>query len=46
MKKEYHIGLIVQSKTQQKVLELLNNYTERIFSDYHASAPVPNKPTN
>ena len=46
MKKEYHIGLIVQSKTQQKVLELLNSYTERIFSDYHASAPVPNKPTN
>ena len=46
MKKEHHIGLIVQSKTQQKVLELLDNYTERIFSDYHASAPVPNKPTN
>ncbi len=46
MKKEYHIGLIVQSKSQQKVLELLDNYTERIFSDYHASAPVPNKPTN
>ena len=46
MKKEYHIGLIVQSKNQQKVLELLDNYTERIFSDYHASAPVPNKPTN
>lgn len=46
MKKEYHIGLIVQSKTQQKVLELLDSYTERIFSDYHASAPVPNKPSN
>lgn len=46
MKKEYHIGIIVQSKNQQKVLELLDNYTERIFSDYHASAPVPNKPTN
>ena len=46
MKKEYHIGLILQSKSQQKVLELLDNYTERIFSDYHASAPVPNKPTN
>ena len=46
MKKEYHIGLILQSKSRQKVLELLDNYTERIFSDYHASAPVPNKPTN
>ena len=46
MNKEYHIGLIVQSKTQQKVLNLLDSYTQRIFSDFHASAPVPDKPTN
>ena len=46
MKKEYHIGLIVQSKNQQKVLELLDNYTARIFNDFHASAPVPDKPSN
>ncbi|MBL7816031.1 MAG: ATPase [Saprospiraceae bacterium] len=46
MNKEYHIGLIVQAKTQQRVLELLDNYTQRIFNDFHASQPVPNKPSN
>ena len=44
MKKEYHIGMIVQAKKQQRVLELLEGYTKRIFSDFHASAPVPDKP--
>lgn len=46
MNKEYHIGLIVQSKKQDRVLELLDHYTHQIFSDFHASAPVPNKPSN
>jgi hypothetical protein len=41
MKKEYHIGLIVQAKTQARVLELLDNYTQRIFNDFHAAAPLP-----
>jgi biotin carboxylase len=46
MNKEYHIGLIVQSKSQQRVLELLDTYTHRIFNDFHASAPIPDKPSN
>ncbi len=46
MNKEHHIGLIVQAKTQQRVLDLLDDYTKRIFNDFHASAPVPNKPTS
>ncbi len=46
MEKEYHIGLIVVSDSQQRVLELLDNYTTHIFSDFHASAPVPDKPSN
>ena len=46
MNKEYHIGLIVNAKTQERVLELLDDYTKRIFSDFHASAPVPNKSTS
>ena len=44
MKKEYHIGLIVQAKTQGRVLELLDDYTHRIFNGYHASAPLPTVP--
>ena len=46
MRKDYHIGLIVQSKTQGRVIDLLNDYTQRIFSDFHAAAPVPDKPTS
>ncbi len=42
MNKEYHIGLIVQAKTQERVLELLDSYTKRIFNDFHAAAPLPN----
>ena len=46
MNKEYHIGLIVQSKDQSKVLALLDDYTQRIFNDFHAAAPLPDKPSN
>ena len=42
--KPYHIGLILQSGSRERVLELLNDYVDRIFQDFHASAPVPDKP--
>ena len=38
-----NIGFIVQAKSQQRVLELLDNYTQRIFNDFHAAEPVPEK---
>ena len=44
--KEYHVGMIVQSEKREKVLSLLNQYTERVFNDFHASAPAPDKPTD
>jgi hypothetical protein len=46
MNKEYHIGMIVKSDNPQRVQELLDSYTHRIFGDFHASAPVPDKSTN
>ena len=46
MEEEYHIGMILQSDNQARILELLDEYANRIFSDFHASAPVPNKPTH
>ncbi|MBC8153459.1 MAG: ATPase [Bacteroidetes bacterium] len=46
MHKEYHIGLILQSPDRTRIRELLDEYMERIYSTYHASAPVPDKPTN
>ncbi len=41
-----HIGLIVQSKKRERVLELLDQYADRIQQEYHASAPAPDRPTN
>ena len=39
LKKDYHIGLIVKSKKQERILELLNQYADRIYQDFHASMP-------
>lgn len=43
MKKEYHVGVLVKSKSQARVLELLDLFAERIKRDYHASAPPMTK---
>lgn len=43
MKKPWHIGLIVQADTRERVLELLDHYTKRIGEEFHASAPAPDK---
>ncbi|WP_420148060.1 ATP-grasp domain-containing protein [Spirosoma sp.] len=46
IKREYHVGLIVQSHDRERILNLLDNYMHRIYQEFHASAPVPEKPTN
>lgn len=43
MDKEWHIGLIVVSDKSERVLELLDNYTQRIAAEFHASIPAPDK---
>lgn len=43
MNKKWHIGMIVVSDSSERVLELLDTYTKRIASDFHASIPAPNK---
>jgi len=42
--KEYHIGMIVRSDRQERVLSLMDDYARRVFEGFHASAPVPDKP--
>jgi biotin carboxylase len=44
--KEYHVGMIVQSPSRERVLELLDDYANRVNRDFHASAPVPDRPTD
>ncbi len=46
MRKNHHIGLIVKSDNRERILDLLNQYAEKVFQHFHASAPAPNKPTN
>jgi hypothetical protein len=46
MEMEYHIGFILQSTNKDRIAELLDEYAERIFKYFHASAPVPDKPSH
>lgn len=39
LKKKQHIGLIVKSPDYKRISDLLQQYTERIQQDFHASAP-------
>jgi len=43
MDKQWHIGLIVVSDSSERVLELLDQYTQRIGAEFHASLPAPDK---
>ncbi|WP_077921489.1 acetyl-CoA carboxylase biotin carboxylase subunit family protein [Spirosoma sp. 209] len=44
--KEYHVGLIIRTEDRSRIQTLLDDYMHRIYADYHASAPVPDKPTS
>lgn len=46
MNKKHHVGLILRSDKKERILELLDQYAERIFWDFHASAPAPDRPTH
>lgn len=43
MDKKWHIGMIVVSDSSDRVLQLLDEYTRRIATDFHASIPAPDK---
>ncbi|MFN4298971.1 MAG: acetyl-CoA carboxylase biotin carboxylase subunit family protein [Thermaurantimonas sp.] len=43
---EHHVALIVHSEKQDRILELLDKYAAIVKEHYHASAPVPDKPSH
>lgn len=43
MHKPWHIGLIVVSNSSERIKTLLDQYTERIATHFHASLPPPDK---
>jgi biotin carboxylase len=44
--KPHHVGFIVQSTSRERVTELLDSYAERVFNEFHASAPIQDKPSD
>lgn len=44
--KSYHVGTIMTSPSRDRIIELLNQYAERVFRDFHAAAPAPDKSTH
>jgi len=45
IKKRHHVGVIAASDNRERVLNLLDEYVGIVFRDFHASAPMPDKPT-
>jgi biotin carboxylase len=43
IRKRHHAGLIVASKDEGRVRELLESYVARFYQDFHASAPPPER---
>lgn len=37
LNKDYHIGMIIKAKKRERILSLLEDYTARIFRDFHAA---------
>lgn len=46
IEKDFHIGLILKSSRADRIRELLEKYLKVIYENFHASAPVPDKPTS
>jgi biotin carboxylase len=46
VRKAHHAGLIVASPDSNRIVDLLRDYTERFYVDFHASAPPPERPTD
>lgn len=46
LNKDHHAGLIVASDNQQRVADLLNDYTQRFMVDFMAVQPPKDRPMN
>ncbi len=45
LKKHHHAGLIVQSKSAERVKGLVEEYSRRFYHDFYARMDAPDKPT-
>jgi hypothetical protein len=44
IRKRHHVGLIVASPNSERISQLLDEHVNRFYSDFHASAPAPDRP--
>lgn len=45
LQKDYHVGMIIKSDNPDRINGLLDDYAERVHNEFHASAPINDKPT-
>lgn len=45
MKEKSHVGFVLKSGDPNRIRTLLDEYADIVHRDFHASAPVPDKPT-
>jgi biotin carboxylase len=46
VRKRHHAGLIVSAPEEARVRELVESYAARFYTDFHASAPAPERATD
>jgi hypothetical protein len=43
--RKHHAGFVISSPKSERIVDLLDSYTERFTKDFLATAPVPERPT-
>ena len=46
LKKEYHAGLIIKSPSRDRIIKLLDEYTQRFYNDFFATAKMGERPSD
>lgn len=46
MNEKYHVGFVMAADNQERITQLLDEYAEVVYRDYHASAVLPDKPSH
>ena len=46
LKKEYHAGLIIKSPSKDRITKLLDEYTQRFYNDFFATAKMGERPSD
>jgi len=46
LKKEYHAGLIIKSPSRDRIVKLLDEYTQRFYNDFFATAKMGERPSD